>query len=118
MVEIALIVKKLVPVYPPEANVPRQFQNLRKAVFVKTFSRPFLNIPDILVAEYGLLAREKVVVFHTKRVNAKGWRNYRTPFKKVYSGPLSGLRDYLYGFLQQRVWKTRGGGTGCRMASR
>lgn len=104
--------KKLVPVYPPDAPVPASLRNLRKAVHVRTFSRPFLTIPDILAVEYGISWEEKVVVFHTKRVNAKGWRNYRTPFKKVYAGPLKELRAYLYGFLQQKVWKAQRGGRG------
>ena len=81
---MVLIVKKFVKVFPKNAKVPIQYKNLRKNKHVKTFSRPFPNIPYILVAEYDLKWDDKIIVFHTKEIEIfKGWRNYRTPFKII-----------------------------------
>ena len=99
---MVLIVKRFVKVFPPEADVPVQYKNLRKNKFVKTFSRPFPNIPDILVAEYDLNWDDKIIVFHTKEIDYfKGWRNYRTPFKKVYYGTVRDFGAYLRDFLHR-----------------
>ena len=99
---MVLIVKRFVKVFPPEASVPIQYKNLRKNKHVKTFVRPFPNIPDILIAEYGLKWDDKIIVFHTKEVEYfKGWRNYRTPFKKVYYGTVRDFGQYLKNFLDR-----------------
>src|SRR4030042_4965275 len=93
---MVLIVKKFVKVFPKNAAVPVQYKNLRKNKHVRTFSRPFLNIPEILVQDYGLKWEEKIIVFHMKEIeNCKGWRYYRTPFKKVYYGTVREFGDYL-----------------------
>lgn len=99
---MVLIVKKFVKVFPKNAKVPVQYKNLRKNKHVKTFSRPFPNIPDILVAEYDLKWNDKIIVFHTKEIEIfKGWRNYRTPFKKVYYGTVKDFSIYLKEFLNR-----------------
>ena len=99
---MVLIIKRFVKVYPAEADVPVQFKNLRKNKHVKTFSRPFPNIPDILVAEYNLTWDDKIIVFHMKEVEYfKGWHNYRTPFKKIYYGTVRDFKAYLKDFLNK-----------------
>ena len=98
---MVLIVKRFVKVYPPDADVPIRYRNLRKNQHVKTFSRPFANIPEILVAEYGLRWEDKIIVFHMKEVERfRGWHNYRTPFKKVYYGTVREFGPYLKEFLE------------------
>ena len=99
---MVLIVKKFVKIYPENADVPVKFRNLRKNRHVKTFSRPFPNIPEILVNEYGLSYDDKIIVFHTKTVdNFRGWRDYRTPFKKIYYGTVYDFKSYLKDFLDK-----------------
>jgi len=63
------IIKKLVPVYSQFDKVPKQYRNLRKAVFVTTFKYLYPNIPKILVEQYGLELNEKIVVFWTKEIS-------------------------------------------------
>lgn len=92
------IIKKLVPVYSQFDKVPKQFHNLRKAVYVTTFKYLYPNIPEILVNEYGLKPNEKIVVFWTKEIALPHFNRYRVKFRKVYSGSVcafSGLYKIL-----------------------
>lgn len=88
---MVLIVKKLVPVYKKTDNVPKQYLNLKKAVYVTTFKYPYPNIVEILVDEYGLDLNEKIVVFWTKEISLPHFNRYRLKFRKVYSGLLKEL---------------------------
>jgi len=92
---MVIIVKRLVPVYKANATVPKKYRNLKKAVHVTSFKNLYPNIPDILVKKYDLMPDEKIVVFWTKYKSLPYYRNYRLPFKKVYSGPLSKLGNYM-----------------------
>lgn len=92
---MVIIVKKLVPVYRQWDKVPKQYQNLRKAVFVKSFKYLYPNIPDILVKEYGLKPEEKIVVFWTKEISLPHFKRYRMKFKKVYSGSVGGFGKHM-----------------------
>ena len=92
---MVIIVKRLVPVYRANENVPKKYLNLRKAVHVTSFKNLYPNIPDTLVKEYGLSPDEKIVVFWTTRRSMPHFRDYRLPFKKVYSGPLSEFGEYM-----------------------
>ena len=85
---MVLIVKRLVPVYKPGDKVPKQWLNLRKAVYVTTFKHPYPNMAEILVKEYGLSLDEKIVVFWTKEISLPHFNRYRVRFRKVYSGSL------------------------------
>jgi len=76
----------LVPVYSVESDVPKQWKNLRKAVYVTTFKFPYPTIPEILVNEYGLKPDEKIVVFWTREISTPRFNRYRMRFRKVYSG--------------------------------
>lgn len=104
---MVLIIKKFVKIFKDTDNVPKKYKNLRKNKHVKTFSRPFLNIPEILVNEYGLTREDKIIVFHMKEVDRKDWKGYRTPFKKLYYGSVKDLRAYLKNFLETKVWKRK-----------
>lgn len=95
-----LIIKRFVKVFSKTDNVPKRYLNLRKSKHVKTFLRPYPNIPEILVREYSLKWNEKIIVFHTKKIAKGSWRNYRTPFKKVYYGTVKEFRQYLLDFLK------------------
>jgi hypothetical protein len=95
-----LIIKRFVKVYRESDNVPKRYKNLRKNQHVKTFLKPYPIIPEILVSEYGLSWGDKIIVFHTKQVERESWRNYRTPFKKVYYGTVKDFGPYLRSFLQ------------------
>ena len=87
------IIKKLVPVYRQWDKVPKQYHNLRKAVYVTTFKYLYPNIPKILVEQYGLSADEKIVVFWTKEISLPHFNRYRVTFRNVYceetSNPLT-----------------------------
>lgn len=98
---MVLIIKKFIPVYSESDDVPKQYRNLRKNSHVKTFLKPYPNIPDILVAEYGLDWNDKIIVFHVKEIQKPGWPGYRTPFKKVYYGTVRDFGDYLRGYLER-----------------
>jgi len=84
---MVLIIKRLVPVYPPGKAPKKQFENLKKAVYVTSFAQPYPTIPKILVEQYGLKPEEKIVVFWVRAFRRKGGV-FRTPFKKVYAGTL------------------------------
>lgn len=95
---MVLIVKKLVPVYQPGDQVPKQYLNLRKAVYVTTFKYPYPNMAEILQEEYGLKHDEKIVVFWMKEISLPHFNRYRVRFRKVYSGSLINLRASYSGF--------------------
>lgn len=59
---LAIIVKLLIPIYSKKDNVPKRYLNLRKAVYATTFKHLYPNIPDILVKKYSLKPDEKIVV--------------------------------------------------------
>lgn len=95
---MVLIVKKLVPVYKPGDKVPKQWLNLRKAVYVTTFKHPYPNMARILQDEYGLSPDEKIVVFWTKEIALPNFNRYRIRFRKVYSGKLK----YIHGSVRNQ----------------
>jgi len=99
---MVIIVKKLVPVYDPDAAVPKRYLNLRKAVHVTSFKHLYPNISRILTGQYDLKLTEKVVVFWTKEISTPRFRRYRMNFRKVYSGPLSGLDKHLEQMREQK----------------
>ncbi len=92
---MVLIIKKLVPVYKKGANVPKQYFNLRKAVYVTTFKYLYPNIPQILVEQYGLKQDDKIVVFWTKEISLPHFNRYRVRFRKVYSGSLDQFQKWM-----------------------
>jgi len=107
--KVVIIVKKLVPVFKPTDNVPKKYQNLKKAVHVTSFAKLYPNIPKILVDEYGLSPNEKIVVFWTKEAPRPNWPNYRLPFKKVYSGRLREFGEYMKKVRAKRTgWSSIG----------
>jgi len=99
---MVLIIKKLVPVYEKGADVPKQWLNLRKAVYVTTFKYPYPNMKDILIQQYGLKSDEKIVVFWTKEVQLPHFNRYRLKFRKVYSGKVAGLNIISQGKLSSK----------------
>ncbi len=92
---MVLIVKKLVPVYKPDENVPKKYKNLKKAIYVTTFKNPYPNIPEILINQYGLKVDEKIVAFWTKEVCLPHFNRYRLKFRRVYSGLVRDFGGYL-----------------------
>jgi hypothetical protein len=92
---MVVIIKKLVPVYSKNARVSKSLKNLRKAVHVASFKHLYPNIPEILITEYGLRPNEKIIVFWTREVRKRRFPRFRLPFKRVYSGPLSRLGEYM-----------------------
>lgn len=92
---MVIIIKKLVPVYSSSDKVPKKYLNLRKADHVASFKNLYPNIPEILVSQYGLNPREKIVVFWTKEISLPHFQRYRLNFRKVYSGPLSGFVSHM-----------------------
>ena len=85
------IVKRLVPVYRQWDKVPKQYHNLRKAVYVTTFKYLYPNIPKILIEQYGLSPDEKIVVFWTKEISLPHFNRYRVKFRRVFSGRVSDI---------------------------
>ena len=96
---MVIIIKKLVPVYRQWDKVPKQYHNLRKAVYVTSFKFLYPNIPKILVEQYGLKPDEKIVVFWTKEISLPHFNRYRVKFRKVYSGTVKGFGE----FCRERV---------------
>jgi len=90
---MVLIVKKLVPVYRNSDNVPKQWLNLRKAVYVTTFKYPYPNMAQILQEQYGLKPGDKIVVFWTKEISLPHFNRYRVRFRRVFSGKLLNMGD-------------------------
>ena len=89
------IIKKLVPVYRQWDKVPKQYHNLRKAVYVTTFKYLYPNIPKILVEQYGLKSDEKIVVFWTKEIALPHFNRYRVRFRKVFSGKVINIKTLI-----------------------
>ena len=100
---MVIIVKKLVPVYRQWDKVPKQYHNLRKAVYVTTFKYLYPNIPQILEEQYGLRPDEKIVVFWTKEISLPHFNRYRVKFRKVYSGLVSDFG----GFCRKKTRKAK-----------
>lgn len=91
---MVIIVKKLVPVYRKWDKVPKQYHNLRKAVYVTTFKYLYPNIPKILEEQYGLKPDEKIVVFWTKEISLPHFNRYRVNFRKVYTGLVKNFGEF------------------------
>ena len=89
------IIKKLVPVYRQWDKVPKQYHNLRKAVYVTTFKYLYPNITKILVEQYGLSADEKIVVFWTKEISLPHFNRYRVRFRRVWSGRVKEFNRFI-----------------------
>lgn len=100
---MVVIIKKLIPVYGANESVPKKYRNLRKSVHVTSFKNLYPNIPEILVKEYGLTSDEKIVVFWTRYRSMPHFRNYRLPFRKVYSGPISEFGVYMEKVRRGRI---------------
>ena len=49
----------------------------------------------ILQKEYGLKPDEKIVVFWTKEVSLPHFNRYRIKFRKVFSGKLKELKEWV-----------------------
>lgn len=96
------IVKKFVPVYGKNANVPKKYKNLRKNKYVTTFKYLYPNIPKILVKEYGLKPDEKIIVFSMKEISLPHFNRYRTKFRKVYYGSVKGFGEYIAEFMKNK----------------
>lgn len=92
---MVIIVKKLVPVYNIKDRVPKQYLNLRKAVYVTTFKYLYPNIREILVDQYGLKLDEKIVVFWTREISLPHFNRYRLRFRKVFSGKLGHFNKHI-----------------------
>lgn len=97
------IVKKFVPVYNKNANVPKKYKNLMKNKYVTTFKHLYPNIPEILVKEYGLKLDEKIIVFSMKEIRLPHFNRYRTKFRKVYYGSVKGFGKYIVKLLRRGV---------------
>lgn len=96
---MVLIIKRFVKIFSKTDNVPAKYKNLRKNQHVKTFLKPYPNIPEILVSEYALEWNDKIIIFHTKNITKGSFDNYRTPFRKIYYGTVWDLKQYLKDFL-------------------
>jgi hypothetical protein len=92
-----LIIKKLVPVYAHDADVPKKYKNLRKPQHVTTFKHPYPTIPQILMNEYGLKADEKIIVYWTREISTPRFNRYRMKFRKVYSGTVEKYAEAIKG---------------------
>lgn len=100
---MVIIVKKLVPVYRQWDKVPKQYHNLRKAVYVTTFKYLYPNIPQILEEQYGLMPDEKIVVFWTKEISLPHFNRYRLKFRKVYSGLVCDFGAFCRNKVEKKI---------------
>lgn len=85
------IIKKLVPVFDTNADVPKQWKNLRKLQHVTTFKYLYPNVKEILIEQYGLKPSDKIVIYFMKEVSLPHFNRYRTRFRKVFSGELKSI---------------------------
>lgn len=89
-----MIVKRLVQVYTKKDKVPKQWLNLRKAVYVTTFKHPYPNMAEILIKQCGLKSDEKIIIFWSKEINLPHFNRCRLRLRKVYSGKV--VNKYKY----------------------
>ena len=75
--------------------MPKQYHNLRKAVYVTTFKYLYPNISKILIEQYGLNPDEKIVVFWTKEIALPHFNRYRVKFRRVWSGRVRELNQLI-----------------------
>lgn len=63
---------------------------------------------DYLIKEYDLKLTDIISVRHTKRAkrqySRKIYKGYRSPWRHIYNGPLSGYATLLRNMYEQRVW--------------
>lgn len=104
---MVLIIKKLIPVYNKSDNVPKKYLNLRKATYVTTFKYFYPNMQKILQNEYGLKPDEKIVVFWTKEVSLPHFNRYRVKFRKVFSGKVKDLKEWVQRCRIKHIIKTK-----------
>jgi len=91
---MVLIFKKLVLVFQPSDKVKKQYLNLRKAVYVTTFTYPYPHIPDILIQQYGLKPNDNIFVFWTRELEPPHFARYRIRFKRIYAGKVICFNRY------------------------
>ena len=72
----------------------------RRLEKVTTLKHLFPN-NDHINKEHGLKPTDKIRVLHTKRCYnpRNGWKNWRTPFKMVFSGTVSEFDKFSYNFI-------------------
>ena len=99
------IIKKLVPVYRQWDKVPKQYHNLRKAVYVTTFKYLYPNIPKILIEQYGLSPEEKIVIFWTKEISLPHFNRYRVKFRRVWGGSVEEFGHFVQSQRKKRLKK-------------
>lgn len=49
----------------------------------------------ILQKEYGLKPEEKIIVFWTKEISLPHFNRYRVKFRKVFSGKVKDLKEWI-----------------------
>ncbi|MFW9873894.1 MAG: hypothetical protein ACFFG0_12370 [Candidatus Thorarchaeota archaeon] len=104
---MVLIIKKLVDRYKETNNVPKKYRNLKKQKHVTTFKKYYPNIAEILINKYKLDWNDRIIAFGMTRINLPHFKNYRTPFKKRFSGTIKELKKHVLDFFEERVWKRK-----------
>lgn len=82
--------------------VPKKWKNLGTWRYVTTFKYCYPNIPEILIDQYGLEWKDKIIVYITKELCLPRFRRYRTKFRKVFYGNLEEYKSYLREFMRKR----------------
>ena len=88
-----------------EKEVPKKWENLGTWRHITTFKYCYPNIPQILIDQYGLEWKDKIIVYVTKELCLPNFRRYRTRFKKVFHGNLEEYKAYLREFMKSKAKK-------------
>ena len=59
------------------------------------------TVPEILIDQYGLEWKDKIIVYVTKELCLPTFRRYRTRFRKVFCGNLKDYKAYLREFMRK-----------------
>lgn len=80
--------------------VPKRWTNLGTWRYVTTFKYAYPNITQILVEQYGISWKDKIIIYVTKEITTPKFKRYRTRFKKVFHGSLKQYKGYLEEFMR------------------
>jgi len=82
--------------------VPEKWKNLGTWRYVTTFKHCYPNITQILIDQYGMSLKDKIIIYIMKEIATPKFARYRTKFKKVFCGNLTGYQYYLREFMRRR----------------
>jgi len=73
--------------------------------YITRFDRPYPTMAKILINEYDMDPKEKILVKHTRRYDLPKFKGFRSKFRKVFFGTVEEFDIFVLNYFKKRVWK-------------